>query len=186
MSEKIYQVRIGGEAGQGVILAGVLLAQAAAEAGMQVAQSARYGAAVRGGEATSDVVISSESIDFPHVESPDYLVVISQSTYDKFAPVQAEGTLVISDPFFVKSGPLKNVRHIELAATDAAIKRFGKSTSANLVLLGALVELSNVASMDSLRAAVEHGVSAKFKKANFEALEMGRKMAQAAVGGGIK
>lgn len=175
---KEAQVRIGGEAGQGVILAGVILAQSAVGDGRRVAQSARYGAAVRGGEATADVVLSEGDIDFPHVEAPDLLVVLSQSTYDKFVPAQREGTMVFCDPFFVspREAP-PGVRQFEIAATDTAIRRFGKGTSANLILLGFIAALTSVVSRESLENAVREGVSAKFREANLEALKIGAEMA---------
>ena len=171
------QLRIGGEAGQGVILAGVILAQAAMNDGRRVAQSARYGAAVRGGEATADIVISDEAIDYPHVEEPDNLVVLSQPTYDRFVPGQRPGTTVFYDPFFITPAePPQGVRQIEIAATDRAIKHFGKGTTANLILLGFICGSTSIVSKESLESAVEDGVSARFRKANLEALAMGYEM----------
>ena len=174
------EIRFGGEAGQGVILSGVMLAETAAEDGRMVAQSARYGAAVRGGEATANVVISDKLIEYPHVEEPDYLVVSSQQTYDKFAPAQAPSTLVIYDPFFVKPKELPGICQLSIAATDAAIKEFGKATGANMIVLSALATLTNVISQESLQAVIEKGPAKRFREANMKALELGRRMAAAA------
>ncbi len=175
---KDTHLRIGGEAGQGVILAGVILAEAALRDKRQVAQSARYGAAVRGGEATADVVISDHSIDYPHVEAPDCLVVLSQQTYDRFVPLQQKDTTVIYDPFFVEPAQWDGVRQLEIAATDKAIKRFGKGTASNLIILGFLAELTSMVTMDSLVGAVKESVPAKFKEDNLEAVSMGREIAR--------
>jgi 2-oxoglutarate ferredoxin oxidoreductase subunit gamma len=169
-----FQVRFAGEAGQGVILAGVTLAEAAMKDRRRVAQSARYGAAVRGGEATADVVISDSAIDYPHVEAPDYLVALSQPTYDRFAPLQAEGTLIVHDPFFVRPAEQAGRRQLAVAATDEAIRRFGKGTSANLIILGFLCEATRVVSWESLVAAVGEGFAPRYRDPNLEALAMGR------------
>lgn len=171
------QIRIGGEAGQGVILTGVVLAQAAMTEERQVAQSARYGAAMRGGDATADVVIADAPIDYPHVETPDFLVVLSQPTYDRLATIQPAGTLVIYDPFFVTPGSIDGVRQVPIPATERAIAEFGKGTGANLIIAGALAELSGAVAAASLIAAVEQSLSPRFRESNLRALEIGRQLA---------
>jgi 2-oxoglutarate ferredoxin oxidoreductase subunit gamma len=173
------QIRIGGEAGQGVILAGVILAQAATNDGRQVAQSARYGAAMRGGDATVDVVISDAPIDYPHVEAADHLVVMSQPTYESLVPKRAPGGAVYFDPFFVRPRDGFADRQLPIPATDAAIKRFGKATAANQVVLGFLCAATGAVSWDSLVAAVA-AESPRFRATNVEALEIGRALAAAA------
>ena len=173
---KTTQVRIGGEAGQGVILAGVVLAQAAMNDHRQVAQAARYGAAMRGGDATVDVVVSDEPIDYPHVEAADLLVVLSQPTYESLVPKRAAGALVFYDPFFVVPREGFAPRQIPIPATDTAIKKFGKVTAANLVVLGFLVGASAVVSWEALSAAV--AVEApRFRAVNLEAIALGRELA---------
>jgi 2-oxoglutarate ferredoxin oxidoreductase subunit gamma len=171
------QVRIGGEAGQGVILAGVILAQAAMNDRRQVAQSARYGAAMRGGDATVDVVVSDEPIDYPHVEAADFLVVMSQPTYESLVPKRGDGALVCYDPFFVTPKDGFAERQVPIEATETAIRKFGKATAANLVVLGFLVCASGVVSWASLVAAVEAEAPPKFRAANLEAIGLGRELA---------
>jgi 2-oxoglutarate ferredoxin oxidoreductase subunit gamma len=178
------QVRLGGEAGQGVILAGVILAQAAMNDRRRVAQSARYGAAMRGGDATVDVVISDEPIDYPHVEAADYLVVMSQPTYESLVPKRGEGALVFYDPFFVAPREGAAERQIPIEATDTAIKRFGKATAANLVVLGFLAGATGVVSWASLVAAVEAETPPRSRSANLDALAIGRELAARAGLGG--
>ena len=179
---KTMQIRIAGEAGQGVILAGVILAQAAMNDARQVAQSARYGAAMRGGDATVDVVISDEPIDYPHVEAADHLVVMSQPTYEALVPKRAEGGSVYYDPFFVAPRDGFAERQIPIEATEAAIQRFGKATAANQIVLGFLNAASGAVSWESLVAAIE-AESPKFRATNLEALELGRALA---VGAGLE
>lgn len=172
------QIRIGGEAGQGVILAGVILAEAAIRDGRFVAQSARYGAAVRGGEATADVIVSGEPIDFPHVERPDQLVVLSQPIWKRLAPAQAPGTILVYDPFFVRpDDPPPGVELARIPATERAIASFGRATAANLIILGALMDLGGAVSGESLERAVTGSVSPRFREDNLKALALGRELA---------
>jgi len=174
------QVRIGGEAGQGVILAGVILAEAAVGDGKYAAQSARYGAAVRGGEATADVIVADDPIDFPHVERPDQLVVLSQPTWNRLAPAQGPGSLVIYDPFFVQPDAAPEaVRLVRLAATERAISVLGQATAANLIVLGALAEMGGAVSRESLERAAAGGVPPRFREVNLKALALGRELAAA-------
>ena len=175
-TKQSVQIRIGGEAGQGVILAGVILAQAATNDHRQVAQSARYGAAMRGGDATVDVVIADAPIDYPHVEAADHLVVLSQPTYEALVPRRAPDGVVYYDPFFVtpRAG-FAPVQHA-IAATESAIKRFGKATAANQIVLGFLCAASRAVTWESLVAAVV-AEAPRFKEQNLEALRLGRELA---------
>lgn len=172
-----HQVLIAGEAGQGVVLQGIILAEAAVAAGAWVAQAARYGAAMRGGEATSDVVISDQPIDFPEVEDPDYVIAISQITYDKFVVKRNAGKIIVYDPFFVKAAKLEGVKQYKIPATDTALKEFGGSQASNLIILAALAEVTGIVSMDNIINAVDSNLSPRFRETNIKALEMGRQMA---------
>ena len=90
------EVRFAGSGGQGVVLMGVVLGQAAAlHAGLFAAQTQSYGAEARGGAARSDVVISSAPIDSPMVTAPDYLVAMCQEALDaNIGALKAAGTLL--------------------------------------------------------------------------------------------
>ena len=173
------QVLIAGEAGQGVILQGVLLAEAAVARGAWVAQSARYGAAMRGGEATADVVICSRPIDFPHADHPDYLITISQATYQRFALESTSAKVVIYDPFFVTPAEKPGLEQLGIPATDTALKRFGNVQPANLIVLSALAEVSGLVSLEDLIQAVDRQLAVRFRDANLQALALGREMALA-------
>jgi len=175
-----HQVLIAGEAGQGVVVQGILLAEAAVAAGKWVAQTARYGAAMRGGEATSDVVISDEPIDFPEVEEPDIVIAISQMTYDKYVVGKEHVKFVVSDPFFVKAKDLgSGVRQVSVPATDLAIKTLGSAQPSNIIIVGALAELTGVVSSESVIEAMDKNFSARFREANLKALKLGQELVRA-------
>ena len=61
-----YELRFSGSGGQGMILAGIIMAEAAAiYDGKQAVQSQSYGPESRGGASRSEVIISNEEIDYP-------------------------------------------------------------------------------------------------------------------------
>ena len=78
------EIRIVGFGGQGIILAGVILGEAATRAGHKAVQTQSYGPESRGGAARSEVVISSEPIDYPRVNEADVVVALSQEGYEKY------------------------------------------------------------------------------------------------------
>ncbi|HNT05937.1 MAG TPA: 2-oxoacid:acceptor oxidoreductase family protein, partial [Anaerolineae bacterium] len=92
-----FEVELAGEGGQGVVLAAIILADAAATYdGRFVAQSASYGPEARGGLTRSEVVISDQEIDYPKVVRPDLLVAMNQDACDKYASrLKPDGVLVV-------------------------------------------------------------------------------------------
>lgn len=174
------EVRIAGEAGQGVLLSGQMLAEIASEDGYEVAQSARYGAAVRGGEAMADIIVSGHAIDFPHVERPHYLVTLSQPTYDRLASAQEDGTLLIYDPFFVKPQEMPRLRQKCIPATDIAMRELGRATGANVVALSALIALTDIVSERASLAVLDRTENPRFRTANRKAWELGQRLAKEA------
>src|SRR5512141_2209504 len=92
------EIRLAGEGGQGMILAGIILAEAAAiYDGKQATQTQSYGPEARGGASRSEVVISDVEIDHPEVLSADVVVALSQEAYKKFAKSVRPGGLLIVD-----------------------------------------------------------------------------------------
>ena len=79
-----WQLRFGGMGGQGVVVLGDTIALAGALGGWHAAASTSYGAQARGGASKADVVLSPEPIDFPHVERPDVMVLVSQEAYEAY------------------------------------------------------------------------------------------------------
>jgi 2-oxoglutarate ferredoxin oxidoreductase subunit gamma len=175
---RITQIRFAGFGGQGVILAGTLLGEAGVVQGMNVAGSNSYGAQARGSGCTSEVILSVGPIDFPHVTRADVLVAMSQGSYDLYAPsVTADGGIILYDASQVTPRKDLATRQRGVPATDAAIKRLKNKQAANIVLLGALVELTRLASPESVESAMGRHVSERFRGLNIEAFRLGRELA---------
>src|SRR5512136_3011541 len=92
------EIRLAGEGGQGMILAGIILAEAAAiYDGKMAVQTQSYGPEARGGASKSEVVIADGEIDHPEVLSADVVVALSQEAYNKYAVCIKPGGLLIVD-----------------------------------------------------------------------------------------
>jgi 2-oxoglutarate ferredoxin oxidoreductase subunit gamma len=173
----LTQILLCGLGGQGVVLAGTILGQAAVNDGKWVAGSNAYGSQARGGVARSEVVISSSQIPFPGIIQPDILLAFSQSTYDTdVEKIDPKKGLVLYDRQLIKIAQLPETRHLPVPAADISNQIVGHDQSANMVMLGALVGATGIASEDSLLKAVEQYSSLNFQKQNIEAAQAGVKL----------
>ena len=168
---KRMEIRLAGEGGQGMILAGIILAEAAAiYDGKQTVQTQSYGPEARGGASRSEVIISDGEIDHPEVLSADVVVALSQEAYNKFAKTVRAGGLLIVDEDQVETPA--DFRGIKIPVARIAHQTTGKTITANTVALGVLVELTNLVT----RAAIEKAITARAPKGTEE---MNRKALQA-------
>jgi len=170
-------VVIAGFGGQGIILAGKLLAQAAMQAGLEVTYMPSYGAEVRGGTANCMVIVSNEPIACPVVSAPNALVICNKASLSKFAPrLRPGGVLVfnrslISDVHSVPTG----VEIIGVPAEELALES-GSPKSANMVMLGAYLGTRGHLTAEQAAHALPDVLAPRHHKtipANTEALRRG-------------
>ena len=134
-------ILIAGFGGQGVLFTGRLLAEAALLSGYQVTWYPSYGPEQRGGTCNCSVVVSNEPIGSPVIDKPDYLLVLNQPSWTRFAPHAEEGGYVIYNSDIVKPGESRTSSHvIPVPATQLAAEA-GDERVANMVLLGALLRI---------------------------------------------
>ncbi|MBC8447285.1 MAG: 2-oxoacid:acceptor oxidoreductase family protein [Chloroflexi bacterium] len=162
------EVLFGGWGGQGIKLAGTLLAQACALAGRQVTSSASYGPEARGTFVRSDVVVSDEQITYPLTLTPHFFVALSQEAYDRLHQGVAADGVVLFDPEAVTPSPEAPQRHYSIPALDTAAE-VGHPGGANVAMLGALSALSGLVDLETLKQALP----ASGRAANEAALERG-------------
>ena len=175
---KKLEIRLGGSGGQGIIMAAIVLAEAAGIFdGYQVSQTQSYGPEARGGACKSEVVISDTPIDYPKVSRPEYLLAMNQASVNAYFKDLKESGLLIVDSTFVDTLPTGKV--ISIPFTKIARERFGTDVVANMVALGALVYLSGCVSLDSLEAAVRARVPAGTEDMNVNAIRAGVEPARA-------
>ncbi len=179
---EIKQIRLCGFGGQGIILGGKILGNASISAGKWVAGLSTYGGAARGGVCEADIMISDDAIIFPQVTQADILIAMSQSAYDKHIErVNKKTAIVIYDKQFVSTKKVNGLRQIGIPATEAAVKELNNKQVANIILLGAAVEITNMISKDALKTAIEKGVRERFRELNLKAVDLGIKLGREAV-----
>ena len=128
-----------GFGGQGVILAGKLLAQAGADYGLEVTWLPSYGPEMRGGTANCTVVLSDEPIGSPVVDNPTALVAMNLPSLDRFENTVAEaGMILVNSSLIDRPIQRSDVRLLSVPANDIAVS-LGNSRTANMVVLGAVV-----------------------------------------------
>lgn len=165
------EIRLAGEGGQGMILAGIILAEAAAiYDGKNAVQTQSYGPEARGGASKSEVIISDGEIDYPEVLQADILVALSDEAYRKFRQNVHPGGLVIVDSEKVEN---PDPRDVQLPITRLAFETTGREITANTVALGVLVGLSGVVSRQAIERAVQARAPRGTEEMNRKALEAG-------------
>ncbi|RKZ27579.1 2-oxoacid:ferredoxin oxidoreductase subunit gamma [bacterium] len=173
------EVRLVGEGGQGLILGGLILAEAAIRDGKNVAHTQTYGAAARGEISKSDVIISDETIYYPKVRQADILLALTQEAYDRYTKYLKEGAIIVVDEFYVKRYD-KEKKVYALPLSDTAIKETGKVITVNMVSLGVISELTGVVSKESLKEAMLARIPKGTEEINLKALEAGFEMGRKA------
>jgi len=139
------RVIFAGFGGQGIMLMGRLLSQAALAEGREVVLMQSYGNEMRGGTANCAVVISDEVIGSPIVEKADGCVVMNSPSLERFAPmVRPHGILIINSSLISKEPSRKNLYSFKVPATELA-DHLGNSQAANMVALGAFIEATQMA-----------------------------------------
>jgi len=172
------EIRLAGEGGQGMILAGIILAEAAAiYDGKYAVQTQSYGPEARGGASKAEVIISEDEIDFPEVISADVLLVLSQEACDKYASNLKKTGVLIVDADQVGRIPVTSA--IKLPITRLAVEATGKPITANVVALGVLVGLTGVVSPQAIEKAVMARAPKGTEELNKVALTAGIEAAQA-------
>lgn len=172
------ELRLSGSGGQGLITAGVILAEAAVRDGRNVVQTQSYGPEARLGASRSEVIIAGDMIAYPQVTQPDILLCLSQDAFQKYGADTGAGTTVIVDSTYVAPDPSGVGEGAKLHAypiTEVAVE-VGSKVVANVVALGALNALASVVSRESLREAVVRRVPERFRKLNEEALQAGGRL----------
>ena len=167
-----YEIRLGGSGGQGIILMGIILAEAIGiYNGKFVAQTQSYGPEARGGSSKSEVIVSSGEIDYPKAMKPDLLLVMNQKSCDEFYPdLKPEGILIV-DSTFVTQVPTPKAYRIPF--TRIAREKFRREVVANIIALGALSQLTPIVTPKAIESAVLARVPKGTEKLNRDALKTG-------------
>lgn len=176
-----YEVRLSGAGGQGLILAGKVVAEAAAIYDKKSAtQSQSYGPEARGGASRSEVIISDDVIDYPKAEHLDFLLALTQEACDKYCGDLKDDGILLVDSQFVQKVPEKKALVFKVPITEIAKNELGRALVANLLALGIFTALSGAVSAEAVEAAILSRVPKGTEELNLNAfrrgLELGRQL----------
>jgi 2-oxoglutarate ferredoxin oxidoreductase subunit gamma len=165
---------IAGVGGQGSILAGVILGNAAVTFEHKFAtQTQAYSSELRGGFAAAWVIISDEPIEFPRVTHPDVLVAQAQDSINRFYNVLKSDGVLIFDSDMVHAVPARVKRIFGVSATSIARQRLKTAMTANMVMLGALCKITGVVTRAALEQAIALALPQGKDRVNLEAFQLG-------------
>ncbi|OQY54159.1 MAG: 2-oxoacid:ferredoxin oxidoreductase subunit gamma [Desulfobacteraceae bacterium 4572_88] len=174
------EVMFAGFGGQGILMIGKILAQAAMGKGYEVAWIPSYGPEMRGGTAYCTVVISDRLIGSPIIKNPMHLVAMNRPSLEKFAPmVKPGGVILVNSSLIPVKAGRDDVDELAVPVTGIA-KGLGSVKAANIVALGAFVARSKIIEFEVLEASVkaEFAKKPEFIPLNMKALEQGKQQAE--------
>lgn len=174
--EEGYEILLAGTGGQGLGLAGVILARSfAEEESKNVVETEAYGISMRGGLSRSEVLVSTGEINDLKVTEPDILLAMSQEAADTFIPQAKESGVVLLDSSYVTDIPQTGARVFAIPLTEEA-RNLGREAVANVIALGAIASISSVISRGSLENTLKKTFASPAREMNFQALDKGYKL----------
>jgi 2-oxoisovalerate ferredoxin oxidoreductase beta subunit len=171
---------LSGFGGQGVLFTGLALAEGALREGLQLSWIPSYGPEMRGGTAHCHIRLSRHSIASPWISRPNAVMAFNQPSIDKFAhELQPGGLLLVNSSMVDSVSERSDIKIVRVPAYEAA-SNLGNVKSANMIMLGAYLEVTKAVDQESILAAfVEHGIKPAMLKNNREAIEAGRRIVSA-------
>lgn len=172
---KKFEIRLSGSGGQGVILAAIIIADAAIRQGLNAIQTQSYGPEARGGASKAEVIISNDEINYPKITKASILLSLTQNAYEKYiASLDKDGILIVDDhvklsgdePFKVYSLPILRNAH----------EKFKTNMVANIISTGAVYELIGEIDKDIMIQSISERVPPTTVQKNIAAFEEGIKL----------
>jgi len=174
-----YEIRLSGEGGQGLVLAGKILAEAAAiYDDKNATQSQSYGPEARGGASRSEVIISDEEIDYPKAINIDLLLALTQESCNRYVKDLKDDGILLVDSDSVKKIPPGKFKTYQVPIIETAREKVGRVVVANIVALGIITELTKIVSLEAIEAAILSRVPKGTEKINLQAFKVGTEIGQ--------
>lgn len=174
MEEK--DIIIAGFGGQGILLAGEVLANALMMDGKKVTWYPSYGAEMRGGTVNCEIVTSDDEVSSVNKNEADFIIALNQLSFEKFLPKLKKGGWIIANSSLVKELKSRiDVNYFFAPITNLA-HELGEIKIANIISLGILAKVSKLTSIESLHKAIENVLPEHRKNLlplNLKALEAG-------------
>ena len=171
-----YEMRFAGSGGQGVILASVIIAEAAVIKGLHTVQSQAYGPEARGGVSKAETVLSEKAIRYSKVTAPNFLLALTQASLNAYTKDLAEGAVVMIDDGLEAPEGLEGVKVISVPILSTAREKVGKAFTANIVAVGAINAALKLFSDEEIMEAVKRHIPAGTEEINRKALDAGAEL----------
>ncbi|MGD0891635.1 MAG: 2-oxoacid:acceptor oxidoreductase family protein [Terracidiphilus sp.] len=169
------RVRVAGFGGQGVLLLGEVLAEAGLDAGLEVSWLPSYGPEMRSGTSNCHVRLAGQPIDSPLVTNPDVLVAMNEPSLHKFAACVRPGGWILYNGDTIPAECTREDVHILARSFTQIAAGLGDPRAANMVMLGVLLEATNVLPDASIDAALRRLIhNPKWVELDQRALTLGR------------
>jgi 2-oxoglutarate ferredoxin oxidoreductase subunit gamma len=175
---KHFEARLSGEGGQGVIMGGRILAEAAIlQEGRYAVQSPTYGSRVRGGATKVDIIVSDEEIIYPRATSINFFLSLAQEAFNRYRSDLAGEAIILVDKNLVPNVPDESYTTYRFPFVEVAKNDFGNVILSNIIALAVMVELTGVVSNEALWRTIEVSVPKKYLELNRQAMERGFQVA---------
>lgn len=178
---RLEETIFSGFGGQGALFAGQLLAYSGIAADLHVTWIPSYGPEMRGGTANCTVILSEEEIGAPIIRNPTAAVVLNGPSMKKYEPlVKAGGVLIVNSSLVKEKSTRDDIRVLYIPASDIATE-LGNARMANIVLLGALIQVTGIVSAATVGQELDTHLSERQRKwlePNKKALQQGSDLAK--------
>ena len=167
------EIILSGLGGQGIILAGYIIGQAATIFDKKNATFVQdYGPAARGGSCRAQVIISDGQNTYPPIGKPSIVAAMSQEAYSKYAFGLHKDSFLLIDEGLVKNDKSANSKVFAIPATSIA-QELGRTAVANIVMVGFLTAITDVVSLDAMKKSMLQSVPKGTEELNEKAFERG-------------
>lgn len=167
---------IAGFGGQGVLLAGEVLANAFMLAGKNVTWYPSYGAEMRGGTVNCEIVMSDEEVSEVNKSDADFIIALNQASFDRFLSKIKKGGLMIANSTLVREIKTRTDINYLFAPITKLAEELGNVKMANILALGILAKAGKIVSLDALNQALDNVIPPHRKNLlplNLKALKIG-------------
>lgn len=169
-----YEVVLAGSGGQGLVVSGMMVAEAAMLEGKNVVQTVSYGIATRGGFSMAEVIIDTDEIIFQQVQKVDIALVLTEEAMEKFSSLAEEGASVFYDSTLVK--PREGSRLFGYPFLEMA-SGIGNAGTANTIALGLIARKTGMVLPESIAEVLRGRFAGKVLTMNMTALQKGMELA---------
>ncbi len=168
---------IAGFGGQGVLLAGEVLANGFMIDDKNVTWYPSYGAEMRGGTVNCTIVMADDEVSAVQKSMADYIIVLNQASFDKFTSfVRPGGTIIVNTSLAQECKTRNDINYIFAPITKLAEDKLGNIKMSNILSLGLLAKASGLVSLATLEKALNNVIPPHRKQLipkNIEALKLG-------------